>query len=408
MEEQTYPIVHRIVDPLVIRPSRFALQVNDTTYYAKVKFGVQFCGFLVYISGIGYNFYEYKDEELTQRWSKTSKQSGQSISSTEVQRQLEEEAETWINNLQDAILALKSGSELKKAIDRLCWQMHYDLTESDTDFTQFDDFSDVEIDKTDSQHIVHTIYDTINTSATSIGTAVGDGANVIIGNNTDSNGLWLVSNSISTLNTALTDASTGALKTQIGDKLYRESSGVIVENTVAGMLNKVATNLRADDDGITQREYTISKALRDVSDNPNYSVSHATYQQTQLELEHFTTISTDQLGAFGTGGNGTLYSTLGTAGDTSASQTVFGKVAAVKAQTDGISGIGDAIGDADTGNTLWYDVLHNSGTKVVTATMDADSTANKIKFMRELMYGDGITGGYVTQGTGTYYVKTSD
>lgn len=399
MEEQTYPIVHRIVDPLVIRPSRFALQVNDTTYYAKVKFGVQFCGFLVYISGIGYNFYEYKDEELTQRWSKTSKQSGQSISSTEVQRQLEEEAETWINNLQDAILALKSGSELKKAIDRLCWQMHYDLTQSDTDFTQFEDFSDVEIDKTDSQHIVHTIYDTINSSATTIGTAVGDGANVIIGSSTDSNGLWLVSNSISTLNTALTDASTGAIKTQIGDKLVGSA-----DTCISSRLNKIATNIKGDSD-----TYTISVALRESSQS---SVSGATYQQTQLELEHFTTISTNQLGAFGTGGNGTLYSTLGTASDADTSPTVFGKVAAVKAQTASIEedtgDIIETIGDANTGSTLWYDVLHNAGTKVVTATMDADSTANKIKFMRELMYGDGITGGYVTEGTGTYYVKTSD
>ena len=50
---QDYPKVYRTADPLLIRPCRLALQVDDTTYYAKVKFGNKFCGYYIYANATG-------------------------------------------------------------------------------------------------------------------------------------------------------------------------------------------------------------------------------------------------------------------------------------------------------------------------------------------------------------------
>ena len=49
----TYPHVARTSDPLIVRVSRFSLLVNDTNFYAKVKNGLGYKGYLIYSSGLG-------------------------------------------------------------------------------------------------------------------------------------------------------------------------------------------------------------------------------------------------------------------------------------------------------------------------------------------------------------------
>ena len=110
-----------------------------------------------------------------------------------------------------------------------------------------------------------------------------------------------------------------------------------------------------------------------------------------------------------------MYSTLGTAGDTSASQTVFGKVAAIKAEADlikgdtsGISGIGqdtttimNRIGntsDTNANNTLFGRVYSAKGTigQLTTGLHDG-------------MWGNGgsMSGFIMDSGVSTYCVKAA-
>lgn len=334
-----YPIVHRVSDPLMIRTSRFALQINDTIYWAKIKFGNSFCGFYGFVTGSSEHFYEYKDEELTESWSQSSRSRTPTVSERTVKETLEQAAQDWLDKIENALLEQKPDNAIKKAIDRLCWQLHYDLTASDTDFTQFDDFADVSIDMA-----ANTIYNTVTTLATTLGNAIGDGADVIIGDSTSGAGIWSVSNTISGMSTSVCgkldtmsnnistldsnlNGSSGSIKTYIGDVIYSSGDTGSTPTTLCGYINKVATNLRADDSGNYQ-EYTISRALREYvpgASSQEKSVSGATKDQTDLEQEHFETISQDQLGAFGETGNRTLFATIGsyaTDGNNTMSQAI--------------------------------------------------------------------------------------
>lgn len=448
---QDYPKVYRTADPLLIRPCRLALQVDDTTYYAKVKFGNKFCGFYIYANATGYHIYEYKDEQLTQDWSGDSTRPVPQISQQEVREQLEQEAQEWLDALQEAIREHPSDNEIKKALDRLTYQLHYDATGSSTDFaTQFHDegFSVITIDKPSADNEFPTIPDTVSTIVGEEGTSGTPGTGT---------GIWSVSNNLNAVNTELGNiktkigdfdthlaGSSGAIKQYIGDVLYDASS----TSTVCGYLNKIATNLRADSDNPQTQEYTISKALRDRGDT-NYSVSGATYEQTQLEQQHFTEISVNQLGALGTGESGgsghrTLYQALGSYAqdnnndlsqavgltiDTSSSLTLIGtakkidetltdannglvkkvddasvNISTVKTTTDMIN---DKLGSATSASSIWYDVIHNAGAGDVTMTQGSNSIAYNVNDMRNAMFGNGSKYGFAVEGTSNFYVRTS-
>lgn len=452
--DTTYPIVHRLSDPLVIRPCELALQVNDTTYYAKIKFGISFCGFLVYANPTGYPVYTCIDEDLTKRWAGDSKSATPSITETYVEEYLNQKAKEWIDSLEQAILEHRSDNEIKKAIDRLLWQLHYDITQSDTDFVEtFPDFSDIDIDKPNN-----TLYNTITESADILGTAVGDGAEVIIGNPTDNSGIWSVSNNISSVGNSLSSAlntlttsigtldnnlsgSNGSIKKYIGEVLYKQDD----ENTVCNRLNKVATNIKGDSD-----TYTISVALRESGQS---SVSQAVHDQTTMEQQRFTTLDEsvgDVKESIGnkTTNNSLWYDVLHNSGTKSATETVdndsiahdtefvkelmYGdggtkggyvtwdqssstyrvksdNASEISTISQTVSHINSNLGtDANHSGTVWYDLLHNVGTGVATANIETNSLANRVQFMRELMFGDGATyNGYVERGSNTYYVKTS-
>lgn len=296
----TYPTVIRTADPLLIRLTEHALQVGDIVYRANIKFGITYCGFYVYQNCTGYPVYMEKDEALTASWARSGNSASTAIQTQEeVKEALELKAKEWIDSLEEAIATKRSDNEIKKSIDRLCWQLHYDITESSTNFVeQFQDFSDVDIDRP---------FDTLYQTLSGIGNTISTGANNIVGSASTGSGLYGVEDKINSLTTQLTGEN-GAINTYIGKKLCEVSSGTVVGDTVVGALKKVATNLKADNDA-----YTISRALRE--DNQE-SVSGATYQQTQLEQEHFTEVSVNQLGAFGTGASGeaghrTLFSTIG-------------------------------------------------------------------------------------------------
>ena len=242
--DDDYPAVVKISDPLLIRLSPDSLMISDTTFYAKVKYGLAFSGYVIYSSGLGTPIIEV---DLTKEYSKSSS-SGDNVqrNKDDVLKELVKRAAEFLDKLEARVATSESANAIKESIDRLCWQLHYDITKSKTNFvTAFEDqgfsksVTSVDGWSSSSTVVGRTLYDYFGWT----GTITNNGSTLEYGN------------------------------------------GLI------GMTEKVAWNLKHDNE-----TYSISKALRE--DN-EVSVSNATHEQTVLEQQHFTQISVNQLGAFG-------------------------------------------------------------------------------------------------------------
>ena len=317
-ETDGYPAVVRTTDPLLIRVNPVSLLVNDTNFYAKIKTGLAFNGYYIYSSGLGTHIAEVKLPDITEQVTID----GQNIKRNKPwsDSKVQEKASEFLDRLEARIAIMPSTNAIKEAIDRLCWQTHYDLTQSDTDFVR--SFAD--------QGFTQTIgidYKKVGTTAVPtncypaetlypIRVTAFDSAHEITGSSGSTvityGSLYDVATKLDTLDTDF-NSKIGTLNNNIKDTN---------DATLSSSMNKIAINLRADGSGANE-EYTISKALRDKAGNDEKSVSGAVYQQTQLEQEHFETISEDQLGAFGATiqvegaprTNKTLFDSLGSYGE---------------------------------------------------------------------------------------------
>lgn len=363
----SYPNVIRSGDPLLIRLNEYALLAGNNNFWAKFKFGIQFKGYLIYVSGISMPIMEIKFEENQLNGTGGTKRSD-AFQLDIIHRSAKE----WFDDLEEQLANKPNDDSLKKAIDRFCWQMHYDITESPTNFaTTFaeDDFSNVRID----------------------------------------------TKTISTFNTLPDTVEDGCV-------LVRDSIKGTSDDTLSYAMNKVAENLRGTG------EYTISKALRDSDDSSAYggtvrSVSCSVKLQTDVEEANFNEISVNQLGAFGvTNSHRTLYDTVGSyaasGNDTlsgtlntvdtkigtnsdSSTSTVFGGVNTTldrigqfkdNAYPGGVSDssvtlfglIGDSDRDgknlpSDNYKTVMYNILRRSGSRDMNgALLQSNSVAQKI------------------------------
>lgn len=130
MASTSYPSVVRTVDPLVIRIEPLSLLVGDTNFYAKIKNGVAFTGFTIYASGLGTPIYE---QAVSGTNTKTiSGGTVVAVSNSEVVSNLTNAAKAWLDALEDSFSNIETENTIKSAIDRLCWQLHYDLTHTST------------------------------------------------------------------------------------------------------------------------------------------------------------------------------------------------------------------------------------------------------------------------------------
>lgn len=406
---ETYPNapnVIRTADPLLIRLSDLALQVGDTVYKAIIKFGIKYCGFYIYQNCTGYPVYMYLDEELTANWARAGNSSATMATTEEaIVEALKEEAKQWIDNLEEAIANKKSDNEIKKALDRLCWQLHYDITESPTDFIEeFPDFSNVSID-TQGSTLPGLVTDIQSTISEGVDSITGDSGGThgslysmsqAIGNMDTNvcNNLGNVNSSISNFDNNLSGAS-GAIKTYIGDNLYElntsigtfdtnltGSSGAFkvyigdklsdgTASSVWGQIKRVADNLRGDN------EYTVSKAIRDGSSasvaeeikTGCYDISVATGNVNQTVntisekignpasgesiLTNLRSVDT-KLGSDSSGGSGVLWRLYNI--DTHVT-SIDNKVGTVVTNTSGLNTL-----VSDSGGTKYVRVLNSSNT----------------------------------------------
>lgn len=143
-----YPHVARTADPLLVRPNELSLMVADTVYNARVKLGLGCKGYYIYASGLGIAVYENvytNDREFNIEFG-----TNDSTPDSDAIKAIKEKAKEWLDELEVAIASHPSDNSIKKAIDRLCWQMHYDITESHLNFPEAfsdNDFADVKIDR---------------------------------------------------------------------------------------------------------------------------------------------------------------------------------------------------------------------------------------------------------------------
>lgn len=352
ISHRTYPHVARTSDPLIVRVSRFSLLVNDTNFYAKIKNGLGYKGYLIYSSGLGTPILEESATNETEFFSndafkKAISDNGTNTNdkfyeSTErVQTVLQDAAQSWLDTLELEIAKQPNDNAIKKAIDRLCWQLHYDITESHTNFPEVfkdNDFSDVEIDTGNGK----TVNKSIEDNYTTISTSVTDGSSTISGGSS----LEGVRLSISTFRTDL-NTTFSAFDANLNGTLTSTA------NTIKTSIDKVGTNLKADSD-----QFTISKALREASDK---SVSN----QIKLQAEEIKN---------GLGPNGSINTSLGAISDKVSTEGESGTVIGKLISLDNKLGQGP---DGTSNNTVLYK-LSELYTNIYNTKLNTDTVIDRI------------------------------
>lgn len=297
-----YPHVARTADPLLVRPDMLSLMVGDIVYNARTKNGLGAKGFMIYVNGNGAPVYEKiatTNADATSEFGISFNQStgSASVKDEDVKKALELKAKEWLDNLEKAIAKEPSDSAIKKAIDRMCWQLHYDITESHTNFPEEfagNDFADVQIDRYGATNWDGTTIKTsIEDNYTNISNSVSGGATTICGGSS----LQLLSNAMSS-----------AISTF--DTNLNGTDGTSTKNTIKSALNTIGTKLVPDGN-----YYSISECLRDhdtINGKTTFSIARSLREsgdnsvpvQEQIRLE--TIEIKDGLGA-----NGSINTTLG-------------------------------------------------------------------------------------------------
>jgi hypothetical protein len=376
-----YPVVVKVSDPLLIRFNEKSLVVNNTNFYTNIKSGLAFEGFYIYTSGLGIPIAEIGQAPKNKKDSR-----GNVVVDGQAAAELEKKAKKFLDVLEAKIATTENDNEIKKAIDRLCWQMHYDISKTDETVPPSGFYPDLPIDRgnTISDYFFN-LNSEINGDTLIISADIAD-----------------ATSQLNRFNDYFTDSSDGykeqcsTLNNNIVilcDRISNVSSegGQEPDATLSYAMNKIAINLRADGNGSpSTQEYTISKALRDRSGDNELSVSGATKERTEVEEAEFHEISVNQLGQFGTTHNHrTLYDSVGSYAESSNNSTISAELNKIgnpgNHSNPNIDTLFGRLGDSDDGaaqtntGTLFYEVLHRAGTRNLnTAQIEADSPFGKI------------------------------
>ena len=345
----SYPHVAKISDPLLVRLDSLSLQVGDSVYHAKIKYGNSFKGYNIYVSGTNMPIVEVNIEEsaLNKKTAEEFHLSSTSIKTSEPQRKnviKELYAKVWLDDLEEAIANAKGSSEIKQAIDRLNWQLHYDTTESNTVLPSvLDNFSDVDIDTSGGIHIP--------TMAEELNTKIQDVGDQITGSSSSSGGKSLsdladcmsdINSSIVTMDSNMNNNTAGTLV-----KLRRSISDDSLNE------NSIYKALKGSSSGDGYSNFSVVTALRETGED---SVSGATDARTTMENNEFDDIE-GRLGEPGTGNSiwGTVYNMNGNAATQSTTlwthaQTVDSNVGTIPS---GGKTVVQRLGEPTGSNSIW-------------------------------------------------------
>lgn len=324
-----YPYLVRMSDPLIIRLDKLSILVGNTNFYAKINKGYYFTGFQVYVSGLGTPVYQR--EISVESTNKTMPNGDEVRISGEDEAYIISEAKKWLDALETEIAESTNDNSIQTAIDTLRWQLHYDLTKTNTSAPET-----IIIDKAVS---AITLPDMSTSLTTGIGTLTDRLAPV--GNT--------VYQSISAVATSLKDTT----DTYTISRALRESSD-----------HSVSSSIKEQTDLIDTEFSTVEDTLGSSSDTPSDGSLFGTLNRVD-----------DQIG-------------------TDSNETVIQKLNGIDSSTSGVStdvsSIKDSIGTASDSstNTLWYDVLHRAGTRSMPsgAQYQSDSPLGQVKSKTDDMY----------------------
>lgn len=434
-----YPHVARTADPLLVRPDALSLMVADTVYHARVKLGLGCKGYYIYASGLGTAVYENvytSDGEFNIEFG-----TNDSTPDSDAIKAIKEKAKEWLDELEVAIASHPSDNSIKKAIDRLCWQMHYDITESHLNFPEAfsdNDFADVKIDRypLDSTYFDGCTLKTTISDIAGVEHSVTEGGTTIInqGYFSDASDRIQAFDDHMTKNAYDTDSDGAMKKLQTIIEDFDKHLNKGAWDSSNGSLNKIATKLVPDGNDY----YSISECLRDkqtingtttfsiarsLREGSEDSVSQATHDQTELEEQRFTDID----------------NTLGDPSDSTAS-TIFGSISSNSSTINGnisdaqtalsgdISGAESSINGNISGvNNTVGDINRNLGTKVlgdIGGNVSAKTAMDVLADMHSALFGHecntndlashdyrgsyGIAWGPTSGANSTLYVKSVD
>ena len=282
-----YPHVARVADPLLVRVDQLSLMVADVVYHARIKLGLGGKGFYIYASGLGTAIYENmfmhdkNDVKFNAEFGVSSDDTDEKII-----EKIAEKAEDWLDVLEVAIASKQSDNPIKKAIDRMCWQLHYDITESHANFPvmfKSDDFSDVKIDRYPIDDVMwwdgYTLKSTISDAAGVVRENDQPSSHTIIEKGYFSDSAQNLKNLDAHLNAGAYSDTEGSIK-KLDDHFNNSQTGSITimtnairtfDTNVTSKLGSIATKLVPDDDNY----YSISECLRDKDGNNTYSIARS-------------------------------------------------------------------------------------------------------------------------------------
>lgn len=389
-----YPHVARTADPLLVRPDMLSLMVGDIVYNARTKNGLGAKGFMIYVNGNGAPVYE---KIATTNADATSEFGIQFNSSTgsaavkddDVKKALELKAKEWLDGLEKAIAKEPSDSAIKKAIDRLCWQLHYDITESHTNFPEVfanNDFADVQIDRYGATNWDGTTLKTsIADNYTNISNSVSGGATTICGGSSLQSLSDAMSGAISTFDTNLNGSDSASTKNTIKSALNTVGAKLVPD----GNYYSISECLRDHDTINGKTTFSIARSLRESGED---SVSQATYDQTQLESEEFSDIEL-RLGE--PGSDNSIWDSV---------NTINGNVGNRLSNSDPT--ILERVGNPGSGNSVWGTVSGISSS-VGNSSSLTGTIYGMVNTMNKSMHGDGTKWGFVSTNGNDYFVKAA-
>ena len=324
-----YPRVVRLASPLLIRLDEMLLQVDTSIYQAKIKYGNAFKGFNIYVSGTNMPIYEenISESKLNNETLGYNNAATEYTTSESQRRQFIKEmyAKKWLDRLEEVIANSKESGDIKKAIDRLNWQLHYDITKSSTNLPQvLDDFSNVDIDK-----VTPTFKDMADN----------------------------ISGKLDDIDTSIVNFDNGT-NNQVNGALIQIKRAISNDNE-----DSIYKALKGATGGSGYSNFSVVTALREAGEL--YSVAGATYQQTQLESAEFTDIDT-RLGQPGTGNSiwdsvNTIDGNVGSRGSGSTVIERLGQPTSGNSIWNTVNKVDTNIGDTPVAGTTLFDIVGNPG-----------------------------------------------
>lgn len=369
-----YPHVARVADPLLVRVDQLSLMVSDVVYHARIKLGLGGKGFYIYASGLGTAIYENvfmhdkNDVKFNAEFGVSSSDTDENILS-----KIAEKAEDWLDALEVAIASKQSDNPIKKAIDRMCWQLHYDITESHANFPvmfKSDDFSDVKIDRYPIDDVEwwdgYTLKSTISDAAGVVRENDQPSSHTIIEKGYFSDSAENLKNLDNHLNAGAYSDTEGSMKI-LDDHFNNSQTGSITimtnaigtfDTNATSKLGSIATKLVPDDDNY----YSISECLRDKDGNNTYSIARSLRDGSTSDVSVSNQVKLQM---------DSLHTDLGPSGSINTS------LSSVKSSVDNVKAVEDSIKtNTDTIVTKIGSYSTNTIIGCLTEIMDSNSTVS--------------------------------